>query len=385
MHKKMLYVSEKVHKHYKPAKQENDIPKYLTELYKAQCNDAYWHGIFGGLYLPQLRDAVYRHMINAEKLLEKETGQDKPYLLIKPYDLNKDYEDEIIVESDEYNMYLQPGCGGTIYEYDYKPASFNIMNAMTRRKEAYHNKILQAKDSEGSCEAKTIHEMIVSKEEGLDKFLIFDDYTKASLIDHFFDNVSIDDFKNKRYTERGDFVGKEYEYKIIKDADKPKIELKRDSFVRQGDMMLDIELKKVITLNKGSTEISIDYFLKNLSDEELTTVFGVEFNIMLLSPNDENRFFEAAGHVLKNNELASMGELYDIEEIRMVDRYFNFDVCFGFPQRCNFYRFPVETVSISEGGFERIFQSSTLLFFKMLTLAKDDEFVFPIRYEVKGN
>jgi alpha-amylase len=385
MHKKMLYVSEKIHNHYKPANEKRDFPEYLTELYKSQCNDAYWHGIFGGLYLPHLRDAVYRHMINAEILLEKETGQDKPYLLLKSYDINKDCEDEIIVESNDYNMYLQPGCGGTIYEYDYKPALFNIMNTLTRRKEAYHNKILAAEGADNSHRARTIHEMIVSKEEGLDKFLTFDSYNKVSLIDHFFDNVSLEDIKNKRYAERGDFIGKEYEHKIIKDADKPKIVLKRESFVRQGDLMIDIELKKVITLNKGSTEILIDYFIKNLSDEELTSIFGVEFNIMLLSPHDENRFFKVPGHVLKNNDLMSEGELYNVKEIRMVDRYFNFDVCFGFPQGCNFYRFPVETVSTSEGGFERIFQASTLLFFKMLTLAKDDEFVFPIRYAVKGN
>ena len=36
------------------------------ELYRAQCNCCYWHGLFGGLYLNYLRDAVYRHLIEAE-------------------------------------------------------------------------------------------------------------------------------------------------------------------------------------------------------------------------------------------------------------------------------------------------------------------------------
>ena len=30
----------------------------LRDLYKGQCNDPYWHGVFGGLYLPHLREAV---------------------------------------------------------------------------------------------------------------------------------------------------------------------------------------------------------------------------------------------------------------------------------------------------------------------------------------
>jgi len=28
-------------------------------LWRAQCNCPYWHGVFGGLYLPHLRAAVY--------------------------------------------------------------------------------------------------------------------------------------------------------------------------------------------------------------------------------------------------------------------------------------------------------------------------------------
>ncbi len=381
MHKKMLYLSEKIHDYHKSIKVTKDIPQCLDELYKAQCNDAYWHGIFGGLYLPHLRDAVYRSLINAEKLLDEDMGRETPHLDIKTYDINRDGEDEILVETDAYNMYLQPGYGGTIYEYDYKPASFNIMNTLTRRKEEYHDKILQ-EQSQSNGGTKSIHDMVQSKEEGLDKYLRFDQYTKASLVDHFIDNVSLDDLKNLNYTERGDFIGEEYEHEIIPDINQPKIVLKRRGSVRQDGGTLDVEVKKTLTLTKGSTEMLIDYRIKNLSDKELSAVFGVEFNLSLLSPDDENRFFEVPGHTLHHNNLASDGELYDVKEIRVVDRYLNFDVCFGFPEGCNFYRLPVETVSISEGGFERIFQASSMLFFKMLTLAKDDEFIFPIKYSL---
>ncbi|HHT9154948.1 MAG TPA: alpha-amylase/4-alpha-glucanotransferase domain-containing protein, partial [Candidatus Tripitaka sp. YC43] len=40
------------------------------ELYQAQCNDSYWHGVFGGLYLPHLRSAVYQHLLLAESLCD---------------------------------------------------------------------------------------------------------------------------------------------------------------------------------------------------------------------------------------------------------------------------------------------------------------------------
>ena len=31
-------------------------------LWKAQCNCAYWHGVFGGLYLPHLRHGIYENL-----------------------------------------------------------------------------------------------------------------------------------------------------------------------------------------------------------------------------------------------------------------------------------------------------------------------------------
>ena len=38
----------------------------VTNLLQGQCNDPYWHGIFGGLYSPHLRTAVWRSLIRSE-------------------------------------------------------------------------------------------------------------------------------------------------------------------------------------------------------------------------------------------------------------------------------------------------------------------------------
>jgi len=53
LHKKMVYVSEKIaklEKKIKKADSEN-IKEAQRELYQGQCNCGYWHGVFGGLYL----------------------------------------------------------------------------------------------------------------------------------------------------------------------------------------------------------------------------------------------------------------------------------------------------------------------------------------------
>src|ERR1044072_5704898 len=65
MYKKMLRVSSKVH-----AGKKNEAA--LDHLWAGQCNCAYWHGVFGGLYLPVLRQAIYRNLIEAERILDED-------------------------------------------------------------------------------------------------------------------------------------------------------------------------------------------------------------------------------------------------------------------------------------------------------------------------
>jgi hypothetical protein len=66
MHKRMLGLSLRL----------AQLPSRLAsaalrrKLYAAQANDAYWHGLFGGLYLPHLRRALWRNMIELEAALD---------------------------------------------------------------------------------------------------------------------------------------------------------------------------------------------------------------------------------------------------------------------------------------------------------------------------
>ena len=70
LHKKMVWVSDKLARAEReaghPSTRRARARSRARELYRAQCNCAYWHGLFGGLYLNYLRDAVYRHLIEAE-------------------------------------------------------------------------------------------------------------------------------------------------------------------------------------------------------------------------------------------------------------------------------------------------------------------------------
>src|SRR5436309_3440127 len=64
LHKRTLRVSHRLWQ--KPAEDDPAWREARIRLWRAQCNCAYWHGVFGGLYLPHLRSALYRELIAAE-------------------------------------------------------------------------------------------------------------------------------------------------------------------------------------------------------------------------------------------------------------------------------------------------------------------------------
>src|SRR4029077_9029187 len=66
-HKKMLRVHDAVYA--AGASDEHG----LRDLWKAQSNDTYWHGLFGGIYMAHVRAAIYHHLIKAENAAHRVT------------------------------------------------------------------------------------------------------------------------------------------------------------------------------------------------------------------------------------------------------------------------------------------------------------------------
>src|SRR2546422_10752896 len=78
------------------------------ELYRGQCNCSYWHGAFGGLYLPHLRNAVYAHLIAADTAIEEASGRIGPWVEATAGDFNLDARQEIRLANDKIVAYGTP-------------------------------------------------------------------------------------------------------------------------------------------------------------------------------------------------------------------------------------------------------------------------------------
>jgi alpha-amylase len=134
MHKKMLALSA-LHRALAPGRggRKVDLVEARRAIGRAQCNDAYWHGVFGGLYLPHLRAAVWRHLAVAEQALRRGKR-----LEVELVDLDLDGHEEIWVHSAHCSVVIAPARGGAVEDYTVFATLTNYANALTRRPEAYH-------------------------------------------------------------------------------------------------------------------------------------------------------------------------------------------------------------------------------------------------------
>ena len=102
LYAKMMHVSNMVDL---MDKKKDDYMVAQKELFMGQCNCPYWHGVFGGIYLPHLRFAVTSHLIAAEVLAEKGKVKGVHYC-ISDYDC--DTKDEICVSNSQMTVYFKP-------------------------------------------------------------------------------------------------------------------------------------------------------------------------------------------------------------------------------------------------------------------------------------
>ncbi len=343
MHKKMMRLSK--------AARGNRAAK--EHVYMAQANDSYWHGVFGGLYLPHLRGSVWRHLIEAEKILDPR----EPFVDGYREDVNLDGHDEAVVRNNEIEATFRLKEGGVLYGLDFKPSSVNVMATLKRRYEGYHEKIKEAvSGSQQADGTKTIHDMVMAKEEGLEKYLHYDWYRRASLVDHVMNtDATLEAFYRCEYAEPADFVREPYEAEFIKGDASICLVLKRDGHIRQGDKMFPLSVEKKVTVHEGNAELLVDYRLSGVAGAPF--LFGIEFNFAFLGSGGD-RYIQTDAETC---DLTRNGVLGASSHVKFHDPYQDIDVFIAFNEPAEFWTFPVEVVSLSENGFERNYQSTMIM------------------------
>ena len=358
MYARMLGVSNRLDR---LARSDGADPDYLeaarSDLYQAQCNCPYWHGAFGGLYLPHLRNAVYGHLIAAHSALDEAEGLSGSRVALEVADFNLDARQEVRVENDRLIAFIRPALGGHIYELDARASNVNLLATLDRRPEAYHPKVLAASEHGGvQNDSPSIMDRVVLKQANLDRRLVYDRYPRKALVDHFFSpTTTIDDLIACRDVDLGDFAVGTYLSRIHQSRSQVALVMERPGLVDGRP----VQVRKTVTCEADSGTLDIHYVLEDLP-EGVPLVFAVEINLAGMAGHAHDRYYsDPTG--LRLGMLDARLDLSVCDGVTLVDEWLDLSVGLRWSEPGSLWCFPVETVSQSEGGFERVYQSSAVV------------------------
>ncbi len=353
LHKKMLHVSKKVRalpsnrrdKKFRAAHEEA-----ATNLHQGQCNDPYWHGIFGGLYSPHLRTAVWRSLIRAETVADRLVHRRKHYAEVARLDFDADGREELYFTSESYAILVDPCDAATVSAIDFRAPNVALINSLARRPESYHARLrnLSTKSVQG---AVSIHEQSRTKEEGLERFLNYDRWPRNSFrLLLFSQDKTFQDCASVQLEEDPALAGGIY--RVVE------ISPERVSFVSEESS--DWPSEKTLSFSSAPDGLNIvcDVVVRRHAPGAATINIALEVILNFLAPSKPDRYFESNG---RRYPLRWAAAVPGGEPLRVVDEWQHVAVALEAPSARNFWIAPIETVSESEDGFERIYQGSQIV------------------------
>jgi alpha-amylase len=397
LHKQMLRVSDKVDQ----MAEGPTRARALDHLYQGQSNDCYWHGLFGGIYIVHMRMATLNHLIAAEDIADQAAaagGVTEPFGA-RLADTDLDAIDEVIVASSGQTVVVDTGEGAGISSWDLRASRVALASVMRRRPEAYHERMVaadEAAEAQAIGEAPTgghaaaaatdapasIHDILTMKEPGLVAFLHYDRHERRSGLVHLLPaDGSTDEtaLRHVTYDELGDFAEGAFEATLV-EADR--VVARRLGALKLAGGVQPLVIEKSFRFGGDRTDpkLALEVSLENPGDVRLVFELAVEWNVNLMggghnpaayyesesgkrTPHDASGEVDVAANIVFGN---------DYEGVRVVARPEP-------PARLTWY--PVETVSNSEAGFERVYQGSSLLFRWPVSLAPGGKLGFSVAFD----
>jgi len=171
-----------------------DPPVARRAIGRAQCNDAYWHGVFGGLYLPHLRNAIWHQLAIAERELRQ--GEALAY---EELDVDYDGYPEIWIHSAQFSALVSPHRGGAVEVLTRFDTLVNLADVLTRRRESYHETPKHDDGDERKGGTASIHD--IERAARLTTLPPIDAEPRAILVERLLaDSLTADDYTAARYT-----------------------------------------------------------------------------------------------------------------------------------------------------------------------------------------
>jgi hypothetical protein len=311
-------------------------------LHKSQTNDSLWHGVFGGLYLPNLRDNAYTYLIECENI---RYGKKKALVSdnneLDGYPKYKSVTSKLIARFDAAH-------GGQLVELDIRDKCFNYQNTLTRRKEAYHKRLFETpRERLVSAEEgiDTIHHASSSFDDALRDAIIYDWYLKNSFVDHISDDsFNTESFRHCNFREYGDFANQPFESSMGKNS---------LTFERNGGLYNDVKSNAKLTKIFSFGTDTIDFTM--ILDTEAAGRFKYVMEHNLHFSDYEK--LRINGIALEEN-----GSIENIQSFEIIDSVLKKKITFRMDQTFSAHYFQLQTLSQSEQGFDLSIQGLSIAF-----------------------
>jgi len=363
LHKQMLRASDAVAA--MPDGPDRELA--IDHLYQGQSNDCYWHGLFGGIYISHMRLATYEHLIAAEDLAGAAT---ETLVAAECRDLDMDGVDEVRLADIGQVVTVDLDGGGGIGGWDVRAVRHALAAVMRRRPEAYHETLRQfeaagarvggdgsggpAGGGDGSAPA-SIHGVVRVKEPGLAARLVYDRYERRSgLIRVLEHDVSADDWAQARATDVGDAVDGAF---ALVELAPGRLVTRRDA--RIGDT--DVGVTRTLTLggDRRAPTLALEVELEHRGGVALDARIGIEWSTTMLGGGgNPAAWWDVAGDRSRHD---GAGSASDVTSIAQGNNHIGVSVTTTVDAPAEAWWAPIETISNSENGFERVYQGSGLL------------------------
>jgi len=334
----------------------NILESARDHLYRGQSNGPYWHGASAGIYDPQLRQAAFAHMITADNLMERVSRAESKWVEATVQDFDFDARQEVRLANDRLIGYLAPSRGGHLYELDVRSIQRNLLAGLNRRPEPYHDEHHGRHESSASA-ADSTSMPGATGDDSLESVhhRPYDHWPRKSLVDHFLQpGVSLEDFQCGRGV-LSDFTDGVYESRLRESSAWIELCMRRRSLL--GDQRMQIE--KTVRLESASGDLNVRYEFEGVPTEQ-DLWFAVEFNLAGLSAASADAYYyDAAGRQL--GSLDTVQELSSVERIGAADERLGLDVAVDVSQPATVWTFPIQTVSQSQRGTQRVSQSCCVI------------------------
>jgi alpha-amylase len=396
LHKQMLRTSDKVDAMGAGAARDSA----LDHLYRGQSNDCYWHGLFGGIYITHMRAATHAHLIAAEDLADRANdaagagGSGGALRGSELADLDLDGRDEVRLATEGQVVVIDPDEGAGIGTWDLRAARHALTSVLRRRPEAYHETLRErerqamngaavaANTTERSeAGAASIHEVVQVKEAGLAGRLVYDDYERRSgLVRVLHPDATAASWGAGGRGDLGDFVSGAF---VVEQLAPQSADLSRDGAVTIGGKHLPVRVRTVVAVGGGRLDPTLEQrvTVENLGDVPLVARLGIEWAVTLLGGGgNPEAWWEVDGARSRHDGASNVGAL---TRIAQGNEWLGVEVESTVDEPADAWWAPIETVSNSEAGFERVYQGSALLLSWRVTIKPGGRWSSTIRHAVR--